>query len=710
MKKKLLYLLLFFSGLASAQIVNIPDPVFKNLLLSADVGNNIASDSNGSPIVIDSNGDNEIQVSEALLVWRLNLGNAGISDATGLESFTNLRVIICPGNPSLTSLDLTSLSNLEQFSCDDGTGLENLNFSGLSNLKDVFIMGTNLDTIDLTGTTGMESFTLQDVPVTNLDFSDMLNLIQIGLFNTNLVNINLESSPVMDEVRLIGNLFLETLNIKNGDVFVPSQTSEFNNNPNFNFVCIDEGEEIALETFFFPNDVPNYNSYCSFTPGGVYNTITGTAIFDSAADGCGPEDSGNSFIKLNINDGTEQGSTFTNASGEYSFYTEEGDFTITPEFENDWFTVTPAEVNFPVTDGSVSVQNFCIEPNGEHDDVEVIMVPLNAASPGFDAHYKIVYRNKGNQSSSGTVTCSWDYQVLNPVNIDPDPVSTAPGTYTWSYTDLQPFENREILMTLNVNTPTDGNPVNNGDILSFTALVNGLPDENPDDNEYQLSQEVVGSYDPNNIICLEGEVASPDAIGNYMHYVVNFENTGTAAASFIVVKHTINEDDFDISTLQVLNSSHQVITRVTGNKVEFIFDNINLAALDHGNILFKLKSRENLQEGDNVMNQADIYFDYNYPIETNEANTTFEEVLSGREFETDNTIAAYPNPVKDVLTLKGAHNLQSVNLYDIQGRLLQTTIMNSTEGVLDMSSRAKGIYLVKMVSDKGFKIEKIVKE
>ncbi len=709
MKKKLLYLLLLFSGIASAQIVNIPDPVFKNWLLSADADNDIAYDSDSNPIVVDSNGDYEIQESEALLVWNLNLADAGISDATGLEAFTNLRVLTCHDNQSLTSLDLTSLSNLEQFTCDGGTGLENLNFSGLSNLEFVFIMGTNLDTIDLTGTTGMESFILQDVPVTHLDFSDMVNLIEIGLFNTNLVNINLESSPIMEEVRLIGNLFLETVNIKNGDVFVPGQTSEFNNNPNFNFICIDEGEETALEAFFFPDDVPAYSSYCSFTPGGVFNTITGTAIFDSEANGCEPEDSVYPFVKLNINDGTDQGSTFTNALGEYNFYTEEGNFTVTPVFENDWFTVTPAEVNFPAVDGSVSVHNFCIEPNGEHDDIEVVMVPLNAASPGFEANYKIVYRNKGNQVSSGAVTCNWDYQVLNPVTIDPAPTTIAPGSYTWDYSDLQPFENREILMTLEVSTPTDDPPVNNGDILPFTASVNTLADEIPDDNTYLLNQEVVGSYDPNNIICIQGDIAPPDVIGEYLHYVVNFENTGTAPASFIVVKHLINEEDFDISTLQILNSSHNVAARITGNKVEFIFDNINLSALDHGNILFKLKSKQSLQPGDNVINKANIYFDYNYPVETNEANTVFE-ILSTSQFEIDNTIIAYPNPTSDHVAIQSAFILQSISLYDIQGRLLQTMIVNDAATTLDVSSRAKGVYFLKITSDKGIKVEKIVKQ
>src|SRR5690606_734514 len=97
MKKKLLYLLLLFSGIASAQIVNIPDANFKNKLLSANTTNNIAKDINDNSIIIDTNGDYEIQESEALLVSQLNVSLSAIADMTGIEYFTNLKNIDCGG-------------------------------------------------------------------------------------------------------------------------------------------------------------------------------------------------------------------------------------------------------------------------------------------------------------------------------------------------------------------------------------------------------------------------------------------------------------------------------------------------------------------------------------------------------------------------------------------------------------------------------------
>ena len=280
------------------------------------------------------------------------------------------------------------------------------------------------------------------------------------------------------------------------------------------------------------------------------------------------------------------------------------------------------------------------------------------------------------------------------------------GTYSWSYTGLQPFENREILMTLNVNSPA----VNIGDVLPFTATVNSFStDTYPNDNTYAFNQEVTGFYEPNNIVCIEGEKESTEAIGDYLHYVVNFKNTGTAAADFIVIKHEINPADFDISSLQVLNSSHKVVGRITGNTLEFIFSSIKLSAADHGNILFKLKTKQDLKEGDSVLNKASIYFDYNQPVQTNNANTTFE-VLGTEDFIKDISVQVYPNPANNNINITAEDAIKTMQLYDVQGRILQTVQVNNTVAVFDISARASGIYFLKVQTVKGIKVEKIIKK
>ena len=62
-----------------AQTINIPDANFLNALLINSEGTAIAQDVNGNYINWDINGDNQIQQSEALLIYRLNLVALDIS-------------------------------------------------------------------------------------------------------------------------------------------------------------------------------------------------------------------------------------------------------------------------------------------------------------------------------------------------------------------------------------------------------------------------------------------------------------------------------------------------------------------------------------------------------------------------------------------------------------------------------------------------------
>jgi hypothetical protein len=171
----------------------------------------------------------------------------------------------------------------------------------------------------------------------------------------------------------------------------------------------------------------------------------------------------------------------------------------------------------------------------------------------------------------------------------------------------------------------------------------------------------------------------------------------------------INPDEYDVSSLKVLSSSHNVNARVIGNKVEFFFNGIFLDTGGHGNVLLVMKSNSALSEGDLVMSKADIYFDYNYPIITNEAETAFQ-ALSNPDFEKDNSIKMYPNPTNSLVNISGDFNIKSIQLFDVQGRLLQTSLSNDTNTVLDLAQRAKGMYFIKVISEAGVKVEKLIKK
>jgi uncharacterized repeat protein (TIGR01451 family) len=369
-----------------------------------------------------------------------------------------------------------------------------------------------------------------------------------------------------------------------------------------------------------------------------------------------------------------------------------------------------------VVDNSTQTQNFCITANGVHPDLEVILTPIGIARPGFDSEYKIIYKNKGNQTQSGTVNLTFDDLRTDFVLATPTVDTQLVNTLIWNFSNLQPFETRVINLTLNVNTPLETPAVNNGDLLDFSATINALViDETPLDNEFDFSQTIVNSYDPNDKTCLEGNTITPENVGKYMHYNINFENIGTADAVNIVVKDLIDTAKFDINSLQLLYASHDVETKISGNKVEFIFKNINLPSSiqnpigGHGNVLFKIKTLPTLVVGDEVSNTANIFFDYNAPIQTNEARTTIA-TLSKDNFIKDETTTVAPNPSRNTITVSSKNKLKSVMLFDVQGRLLQTVLEHNKTTTLDISNQTNGVYFLKVITEIGSSVEKIVKE
>src|SRR5690606_8328705 len=129
MKHLLLTLALLASFAASAQIVNIPDANFKNALLSHNP-------------VIDTNGDEEIQVSEAEAVTEMKVYNKNINDLTGIQSFDNLELLRCDSN-NLTTINLSNNIQLVALDCNSNN-LTELDISININLKDLYCFHNNL--------------------------------------------------------------------------------------------------------------------------------------------------------------------------------------------------------------------------------------------------------------------------------------------------------------------------------------------------------------------------------------------------------------------------------------------------------------------------------------------------------------------------------------------------------------------------------------
>ncbi len=668
------------SNLNLTQNTNLQNLSFdQNFLTSIDLTNNLALQT----LVCYTNDLSSLDVSQNLNLQTLNCINNELT-SLDVSQNVNLQELRCSNN-LLTSLDVTQNLGVQTLDCSNNE-LTILDVSQNASLQNLFCYSNELTTIDVTQNKGLEGLFCERNQLTTIDVSQNRRL--------NFLHCNDNQ--------------LTTLFIKNGsfESLILESPIPGPNDVNIQYICADKFQVDSVQNLVGTST--QVNSYCSVLPGGNYNTVTGAISFDANTNGCDASGFPYPNIKLNINEDV----VFSDAIGDYFFYTGVGSFDIRPDIENpSWFTVSPvtANVTFTAIDNSISTQNFCIVPNGVHQDVDVIIAPIVAAQPGFDAVYNMVYSNKGNQVTSGAIELAYDDTVLDYISSSVDVASQTSGGLLWNYTGLNPFESRSITLTLNVNSPMELPAVNIDDVLVFEATINPVAsDEMPVDNVFSLKQVVIGSYDPNDITCLEGDTVSPDNIGDDLHYNINFENTGTAAATFVVIKDVLDEADYDISSIRIMYASHAMQTRVVDNTIEFIFDNINLGPNEKGNVVFKIKTKNSLGVGDSVANDAEIFFDYNFPIETNIATTSFQ-VLSTDEFEINNTISVFPNPTNEIINIKSNSIMTSIKIYDALGRAIYSKIYEDISTKIDCSNYMDGIYYLKINTEFGQSIKQMIK-
>lgn len=659
--------------------------------------------------------DNQIstlEVSNLIHLVNLRCSNNTIA-SLNTTALTNLAYLDFADNAAMSSIDLSNMNDLRYLYCQNNNMAE-LNIAHLTKLKRLDCSNNHISELAMPTTTTFTTGS-HNPPTAIFDCSkNLFSTLDFSTINCNTVAVYLADNPNLTQV----NLKNSVSRYKVRNMF---------NCPNLRYICINdytENPNLPYGGVFSSVDVVDLanvqiNTYCSFNPGGNYNTITGIFSMDIDNNGCDDNDFHFPNGKILI-DNTPSifRATYTDTDGNYNFYTQSGDFVITPEFENPYFTISPASatLNFAEANSSVQTQNFCILPNGIHNDIEITLIPLSGARPGFDTTYKLAYKNKGNQMLSGNISLAFDDAVLDLISANPAISQQTLNTLNWDYSLLKPFESRSITLTLNVNSPQEIPAVNVGDHLNFTATINPVSgDETTDDNTSTLVQLIRGAVDPNDKTCLEGNTLTPEMVGGYLHYVIRFQNSGTAPAENVVVKDIIDTNKFDITSLELTSTSHPQVTKITGNKVEFQFQNINLPFESedepgsHGHIAFKIKTKANLVIGDSVENKADIYFDYNFPVVTNTATTTVAPLL-GLDAIVNTSVAIAPNPTKGIVHIISKDNITSVQLFDVQGRILETVTVNHVQLKFDLSQKPKGIYFVKVFTAKGMKVEKIIKE
>jgi len=237
MKKILLISTLIICTCLQAQIVNIPDPNFKNALINTpcvifgppgDCGDVNAS--------VDINGDGEVQVIEAEAVDLLCIGFQNITSLEGIEAFTNLERLFVWYN-DLTSIDTSHNLLLKTLNCNSNnltsintnTTLEVLNvnnnelttldISNNSSLISLNCSNNQLSSIDISYNAQLKSLTIVNNELTAIDLSQNPNFAGLNIKYNYLTSIDLSHNPLLRGLLIDGNA-LSSFDVSNNPLLV----------------------------------------------------------------------------------------------------------------------------------------------------------------------------------------------------------------------------------------------------------------------------------------------------------------------------------------------------------------------------------------------------------------------------------------------------------------------------------------------------------
>jgi uncharacterized repeat protein (TIGR01451 family) len=436
------------------------------------------------------------------------------------------------------------------------------------------------------------------------------------------------------------------------------------------------------------------------------------------ANGNGTKDAGENNFTLGQfhyqKNGDGQIHNITSPSGVHRIYdlnasnTYDLNYTINADYATYYgVAAAPYDDVSVVTGAGLQDYNFPVTVIQAYTDLAVAIVPDQAPRPGFAYANTIEYTNLGSQAvASGTVTFTKDPLLTITANSQTGAVPTANG-FTYTFTNLQPFETRSITVTMQVPLiPT----VQLGDLLTNTAnIIPVTGDVAPENNASVSAQEVIGSFDPNDKMESRGDrILITDFTSNdYLYYTIRFENTGTASAINIRINDVLS-DMLDETTVGMVSASHNYMLDRVDNRLTWRFENIILPPTiedptgSHGYVHFRVKPKPGYAVGDVISNTAGIFFDFNPAIVTNTFNSEFVQSLAMPSFS-DGHFIIYPNPAKHNVTVSlgdTTENIAEISLYDMLGKkiLMRKLAASAKSETLDVSGISAGVYVLEVTT------------
>ncbi|MBR9919229.1 MAG: T9SS type A sorting domain-containing protein [Bacteroidetes bacterium] len=338
-------------------------------------------------------------------------------------------------------------------------------------------------------------------------------------------------------------------------------------------------------------------------------------------------------------------------------------------------------------------------------DVQNLVVELSASDvfrPGFENSVLARVSNHGGLTADAVLKITIpDNQTIDLIEPEADQVSG--DTLIWFLNQIPSLESRNIWITM-----TTDPAALLGEIVNIPALVLPLAtDDIPLNNEDQIVERIVSSFDPNDKSASPADIFPPEGLenGEEIEYTIRFQNTGNYPADFVRIIDTISTK-LDLSSLRVLAASHdyELVIREE-REVEFIFNAIFLPDStsnepeSHGFIKYSIRPKPENTIGDTFENTAYIYFDFNPPIQTNTVGHIIKEPVDFPFADPgENRFDVFPNPNSGSFILRTNPEISGsgfLTIYDAAGKWISRHQIQLDAGVSEVNLGANtgsGVY------------------
>lgn len=441
-----------------------------------------------------------------------------------------------------------------------------------------------------------------------------------------------------------------------------------------------------------------------------YNQITGNAFIDLNSNTIW--DVGEPALRNHTIRETATGRIgTTRLDGSYSInLIDTGNFMVSPDSLR-YFSPSPAQhlAHFTSSPQIDSLNDFALQTAIVVNDLQISVTRLTRFRPGFKGSYNIRYKNTGSVNLTPTITFKTDpLTIYDSSSVVPS--SSTSDSVVWNFPSLAPFDEGDIYLRVSIDTAASIN-----DTLTAFATIEPLTSDSfPQDNIDSCFAIVSGSFDPNEISVNRKNIFTTELATEYLEYTIFFQNTGNDTAFTVKINNPIS-DKIDASTFELLESSHAVIVNYQITDRSFWFEYHNILLPDsfinepgsHGYVKYRIKALPTLSGGENILNKAYIYFDYNYAIITNSVNTNVLLLTNIESAKDHLAFSLYPNPTSGNIKIEFTldHSSQvGFEIYNAQGVRVRTVELKKyTTGHhltnIDASELSDGIYLVRFTMD-----------